>query len=170
MPPDININDFYKTFTAPSNRQNRYRIRAMNETDIVTVVAIERDTWGNESWLSEDFHQVLRDPFYHCWILESIITDYVVLGYGLQYQTDDGSHIANLCLHPSRRGRGLGHILLHHMIEHTRENNGSIIELEVLTTNTQAYMLYVKHGFEIVDYVPDYYSKYSDAYRMVLKL
>jgi ribosomal-protein-alanine N-acetyltransferase len=170
MPPDININDVYASFTKPWNRQNRYRVRSMNETDIAIVVAIERDTWGDESWSSENFRNTLRDPLYSCWILESITTDYVVLGYGLQYQTHHGSHIVNLCLHPSRRGRGLGRILLGHMIDYTRENDGSLVELEVSTSNTQAFNLYVQNGFKIVDYLPHYYAESSDAYKMALKL
>ena len=168
MPPDINIASVYETCTAPRDCQNRYRIRLMNQNDIVPVVAIERDTWGDASWSPEEFYQVLRDPLYHCWILDSITTDYVVLGYGIQCRTNDGSHIVNFCLHPLRRGRGLGHILLRHMIDHTRDNHGSTIELKVSTSNTPAYMLYVKHGFEVVDYFAHYYSEHSHAYKMAL--
>ncbi len=170
MPPDININDVCQAFTTPWNRQNRYRVRSMHETDIVTVVAIERDTWGIKSWSSKNFHQAIKDPLYKCWILESITTDYVVLGYGLQYQTERGSHIANLCLHPSRRGRGLGSILLRHMIDYARENNATMVKLEVETLNTRAYLLYVKHGFHIVNFIPHFYSENSDAYKMTLIL
>ncbi len=169
MPPEININDIHQTFTMPWNHQNRYRIRAMHETDVFILVAIEQDIWGSEAWPAKNFFEALKDPLYNCWILESTKTDYVVLGYGLQELNDNISHIVNLCLHPNRRGRGLGGILLRHMIDYARKNNASIVELEVNTLNEQAYKLYVKHGFQITEYLSNYYrSDYSDAYRMRL--
>jgi len=171
MPPEIDINYVHQTFTMPSNNhRNQYRIRPMHETDIPTVVSIERAVWKNESWRLKDFLQALNNPLYNCWILESISTDYIVLGYGFQYLLNDVSHIANLCIHPNRRGRGLGGILLRHMIDDARQNGASTVELEVNTSNTHAYMLYINHGFRIFQFLPQYYSEYSDAYRMTLIL
>jgi len=170
MPPEININDVYQTFTIPSNNQNRYRIRPMHENDIATVIAIDRVTWGNDSWRSKDFFQAINNPLYNCWILESIKNDYIVLGYGVQYLLNDVAHISNLCIHPNRRGRGLGGILLRHMIDYARENDASIIELEVDTSNIHAYRLYINHGFRIFQFLPRYYSEYSDGYKMILIL
>jgi ribosomal-protein-alanine N-acetyltransferase len=170
MSPEINMNDVYKIFTAPSDNQNQYRIRPMHETDIDTLISIEQVTWKNDSWGWNNFLEALNDPRYSCWILESNTTDYVVLGYGLQYILNDVAHIANLCIHPNRRGRGLGGILLRHMIDYARQYDASAVELEVHTTNTNAYRLYSNHGFRIFRFLPRYYSEYSDGYLMTLIL
>ncbi len=170
MPREINIKDVYQTFTMPLNNQNRYQIRLMNETDIAIVFAIDQITWKDQSWPLKQFFHVLKDPLYKCWILENTTTDYLVLGYGFQYSSDDISHITNFCIHPNRRQRGLGGILLRHMIDYAREHGDSTIELEVHTSNTHAYMLYIKHGLRISRFLPQYYSEYSDAYQMKLIL
>ncbi len=168
MPPEITVNDVYQTFTVFPN--NQYRIRPMHDTDIAIVVNLEQATWGNASWSLEEFFQALTHPYWNCWILESTTTNGLLLGYGLQYFSDGLSHIANLCIHPDQRGRGLGGILLRHMINYASQIEASGIQLEVDTSNKSAYMLYVKHGFRIVQYLSKYYSEYSDAYLMKLLL
>jgi ribosomal-protein-alanine N-acetyltransferase len=144
----------------------QYQIRSMDETDIDTVVQIEQNTWGDESWHSKHFFRALDDPFWHCWILESTTNGYSILGYGLQYFSYNESHIANLCIRPSQCGRGLGNILLNYMTDFARENGATVITLEVHTSNVRAYNLYVKHGFAIIEFLEGYYSKNKDAYRM----
>ena len=134
------------------------------------VLDIEQITWGSQSWSSQNFLRALDDPRSYCWILENTSTDYPILGYGIQYQSDNVSHIANLCIHPNRRGHGLGGILLRHMIDHARRLGASVIELELNTSNIHAYMLYFNHGFRVFRFLPQYYMDYSDAYRMTLML
>jgi ribosomal-protein-alanine N-acetyltransferase len=166
MPPEININDVYQAFIETFE----YQIRAMDENDIPTVVNIERATWRDTSWLPNDFLDALHDPHYNCWILERITNGHRILGYGLQKAKRNSSHIANLCIHPSQRGHGLGGILLHHMIDHARQTGASMIELEVDTTNVHAYKLYYNHGFRKNRTFFKYYSDESDAYHMTLSL
>jgi ribosomal-protein-alanine N-acetyltransferase len=168
MPPHISVNSDHQALAVGGNQLNRYRIRAMVQTDIPTVVEIDRATWHNKSWPLEQFFYSFNDPFHKCWILESTTTDYPILGYGFQYFSDDISRITNLCIHPNRRGRGLGQILLRHMINYARQSDASFVELEVLTSNIHAYRLYVKHGFTIIQFLERYYSENADAYRMQL--
>lgn len=170
MPPAINISDVYETFTTTFNNRNRYQVRPMHESDITTVISIEQITWKKESWRSKDFLEALDDQSSNCWILESNTNDYIVLGYGLQVFSNGKSHIINFCIHPNRRGHGLGRILLRHMIDYARENNASTIELEVHTTNMHAYTLYFNHGFRIFRFLPQYYSENADGYHMILEL
>jgi ribosomal-protein-alanine N-acetyltransferase len=170
MPSEVNMNNVYQTFTVPSNNPNQYRIRPMNETDIDIVITIEQMTWANQSWRSKDFLHTLNDPIYSCWILKSNTTDDLVLGYGIQYILNNVAHIANLCIHPNRRGLGLGGRLLRHMIDYARQCDASAVELEVHTSNTNAYRLYINHGFRIFRFLPRFYSEYSDGYLMILIL
>ncbi|CAF3513460.1 unnamed protein product [Rotaria sp. Silwood1] len=169
MPPEINFNDVYQTFTMTSDKQNQYQIRRMLETDIETVLEIEQITWLDKSWSSQQFSDCLNHPHWKCWILESTDNDYLVLGYGLQYIYNHVSDIVNLCVHPNQRGHGLGGILLHYMIDYSRLSDASIIKLRVDTSNMHAHRLYHKNGFRIVQFLSQYY-KYADAYEMVLQL
>ena len=75
-----------------------------------------------------------------------------------------------MCIHPSQCGRGLGGILLCHLIDYARENGASNITLEVCTSNIRAYKFYVNHGFRTVGILPHVYSDHSDAYPMTLLL
>ncbi len=164
------MNDLYQSFPVTSINQNQYKIRPMLETDIATVVQIEQTTWGNESWSLGSFFRALDNPFGNCWILESTIKGYSVLGYGIQYVSGNASHISNLCIRPSHCGHGLGKVLLRYLIDYARQNGSSVITLEVLTSNIRAYKLYTNHGFQILRLLPRYYSGQSDAYQMVLLL
>lgn len=166
MPLRIDTNPDYQA----SANVKQYRIRTMTVTDIPTVVKIDRATWGDTSWSLEQFFDFFDDEFSDCWILESNSVDYPILGYGFQKSSNGVSHITNLCLHPDQRGRGLGGILLRHMIDYARWLNISIVELEVDTSNIRAYTLYFKHGFRISQRLERYYSENADAYRMQLFL
>ncbi|CAF2541419.1 unnamed protein product [Rotaria sp. Silwood2] len=170
MPSFISNNNDYQILSINAKKSNQYRIRRMQETDIDTIVKLEQITWPDESWSSEVFFDYLHNPFWDCWILACSINDNSILGYGLQYIDNHVSHIANLCIDPCQRGRGLGGILLQYMIDYSRRLGASIIELEVNTSNIQAYNLYYKHGFVKIGFLERYYLDSTDAYRMQLIL
>ncbi len=170
MSPEIHINDLYQSFAVTSINQNQYKIRPMLETDIDTVVQIEQTTWGDESWSLDEFSSYLDDPFWNCWILESTTNGYSILGYGIQYVSGNASYIANLCIHPSHCGHGLGKVLLRYLIDYARQKGVSKIKLEVHTSNKRAYTLYTNHGFRKIRLLPQYYSEHADAYEMILLL
>ena len=168
MPPEVSMNDVYQTFTLTSNNRNQFRFRTMQENDIAIVVDIERITWPTQSWSSEDFYQYFDDPRWVCWIIESTTNNHQLLGFGIQNLSNGVSHIANLCIHPDQRGRGLGKMLLRHMIDYACLIGALSVSLEVDPQNTPAYTLYANHGFRIHRYIPQYYSDTSDAYEMTL--
>ncbi|CAF2749145.1 unnamed protein product [Rotaria sp. Silwood2] len=170
MSPETSINDLYQTFIMNPNKQNQYQIRRMLETDVETVVKIEQITWLDQAWSSQQFLDFVNYPHWKCWILESTHNDTLVFGYGLHYIDNHVSHIANICIDPYQRGHGLGGILLQYMIDYSRRLGASTIELEVNTSNINAYRLYYKYGFRIVRSLPQYYGKYGDAYHMVLAI
>jgi ribosomal-protein-alanine N-acetyltransferase len=170
MRPYTAVNNNYLSLTLSFNNANQLQIRSMREIDIDTVTQIDHETWRESSWFSEDFFKALHDPLWKCWILESTTKDNSILGYGLQYLLRGTSNIANLCIHPDQRGRGLGGILLRHMINYSREIGASIVELQVNTSNMHAYHLYVKHGFRAIEFLERYYSDTQNAYLMQLLL
>ena len=140
----------------------------MNDDDIDAVLAIDLITWPTESWPGHAFSRALTDPTWYCWVAEDSSSDPFILGYGLQHSADQVSHIANLCVHPYRRGCGVGGILLRHMVNQARRKNLAAVTLEVNASNDHAYKLYENHGFRITDVLPKYYRDGSDAYKMHL--
>ncbi|UJR10146.1 hypothetical protein I4U23_014363 [Adineta vaga] len=151
-----------------SNSRDHYRIRSMTTSDLDAVMEIEQIIWGAECWQRDCTFRYLTNPFSKCWVLEDITTHDSIDGYGFQYVCKDESFIANLTLRPNRCGRGLGTLLLQHMIAYARQCNAPNIRLEVHTTNKRACKLYTNHGFQIVRHLPNFYSHSSDAYEMLL--
>ncbi|CAF0973051.1 unnamed protein product [Rotaria magnacalcarata] len=151
-----------------NDKSAKYRIRRMLDSDVNTLVKIEQITWPFEAWTADTFFHYLDEPFTYCWILVSATNNHSVLGYAIQYFISEKSQIANLCIHPDQRGRGLGGILLHHMINYAHQFGYRIHQLEVNTSNIHAYRLYNKYGFKIVGMLRQYYSDGADAYDMRL--
>jgi ribosomal protein S18 acetylase RimI-like enzyme len=59
----------------------------------------------------------------------------------------DVAHITQLCVAPSRRGDGLGRLLLHHCMDHLAHSGFAAITLTVTEANDQAVRLYQDLGF-----------------------
>jgi ribosomal-protein-alanine N-acetyltransferase len=168
MSPEFNINDVYQALAITPSGQ--YQIRPMYQTDIDTVVDLERIIWPTDPWSSGIFFEVLNDSDWNCWILESTNNDHLVLGYGVQSIQDSDTRISNLCIDPKHRGYGLGGILLRHMINYARRLATSTVRLKVHTSNSHAYRLYINHGFRKAQILRQYYFDGSDAYEMTLLL
>ena len=168
MPPYSETGTGYELPADNVPSVEQYQIRAMNEDDLEAVCKIEQDTWRDNAWYSEDFYDALCDPSVNCWILEDTTMSQSIVGYGLQRECQSTSHISNLTLHPDQCGRGLGGLLLRHMIDHANRDCATGVALEVHITNSRAYNLYVKHGFAIVAFLDCYYADNADAYRMEL--
>lgn len=167
---DTVISDSVLVSAYNANEKSEYRIRRMLYNDIEKIVAIEKKTWGDESWCFDEFLKCIYDPTWNNWIIESSNYGNTILGYGLQYTIGQQSHIANLCIDPDERGRGLGNILLRHMTDYARRFGCLTVTLEVKTTNIAAYNLYYKHGFRTISRLIQYYANDSDAYEMELIL
>lgn len=68
-------------------------------------------------------------------------------------------------------GIGIGDILMQHCLEQAKENGYEQVELEVVTTNEPAVLLYKKHGFEICGTIKHAQKlkdgSYQDFYMMI---
>jgi len=70
-----------------------------------------------------------------------------VLGYAGFWVIVDEAHICTLGVHPDWRGRGLGELLLVHLVDRAAERGVSVVTLEVRDSNLAAQNLYRKYGF-----------------------
>ncbi|CAF1570058.1 unnamed protein product, partial [Adineta steineri] len=159
------INDDDEALAITSDKPNQYEIRPMNEIDLPIVVEIEKMVWGDAAWDLSDFDQYLNGSLSSCWILENTNSAQPIVGYGLQSLPDNESlGVARGSQHwrgvtkffefLSQWGRGLGGIILCHMIKHARLTCAVRMSLEVNTSNERAYKLYFNHGFRIYKVLP----------------
>ena len=82
----------------------------------------------------------------------------VVLGYGGFWFIADEAHICTLAVHPDWRGRGLGGLLLVHLIDRATEINAAVVTLEVRASNLVAQNMYWGYGFVQTGLRKGYYS------------
>ncbi|WP_438862889.1 GNAT family N-acetyltransferase [Neptunicella sp.] len=75
------------------------------------------------------------------------------VAFGQFYLRIGRCHLGRLVVNPSHRGRGVGKVLVQHLIEKGRKNlNVSECSLFVLNTNQSAKQLYQSAGFIKTDY------------------
>jgi ribosomal-protein-alanine N-acetyltransferase len=86
----------------------------------------------------------------------------VVAYGGLMLDTDE-AHVTNIAVDPRRRRRGLGCIMLTHLVHTARESGFTAMTLEVRVTNLAAQELYRQFGFVPAGIRKRYYENTDDA-------
>ncbi len=81
-----------------------------------------------------------------------------VVGYGGFWLVLDEAHISNIAVHPDYRRRGLGRMLLIHLLEEAVSRGASKASLEVRRSNAAAQEIYGGFGFRVVGVRKHYYS------------
>lgn len=74
--------------------------------------------------------------------------------------------LMDICVHPTKQGKGLGKQLLNQFINQSKAQGATKIWLEVRSSNIAAQMLYINHGFIETGRRTGYYPKaigYEDA-------
>jgi len=129
-------------------------IRAMEESDLEEVVAIEKRLF-RDPWTREHFRSELYDSPHSC--------AYVALwqgkrvGYIIVWCIADELHIANLAVDVPYRQRGIGQELLQWALDLGRRKGAKRALLEVRRSNAVAIALYRKFGFQQVGIRRRYY-------------
>ena len=94
-----------------------------------------------------------------------------ILGYGGFWFIVGEAHICTLAVHPDWRARGLGQLLLVHLIDRATEMDAAIAALEVRASNLTAQNMYRKYGFVQTGLHKRYYSdRQEDAIIMTTDL
>lgn len=95
----------------------------------------------------------------HICTLILVSKENVPLAYG-HLDKENSTIWLGIAVLQSAQGKGLGNVMLSHLIQQARINNIPKIQLSVDTTNTRARMLYEKFGF-VVASEHDSYIIYS---------
>ncbi|WP_321276743.1 ribosomal protein S18-alanine N-acetyltransferase [Thiomicrorhabdus indica] len=116
-------------------------VRAMSETDLPDVLAIERKAYafpwsqkGFENALDQGLNFVFENP------------QKQIIGYGCFLTVLDEATLMNLCISPDYQGQGIAKSALKQLLEKLQDNF-QFIYLEVRESNRPARNLYTKFGF-----------------------
>jgi len=143
-------------------------LRPMTEDDLEGVMAIERETYPFP-WTFGIFHDCMHVG-YSCWVYES---DDEIEAYAIMSVGADEAHILTLVVRESRRGQGLGRMLLQFLKDTAVKYKADTLLLEVRPSNDVAIQLYRSFGFNDLAVRPNYYPSESgreDALIMAMSI
>ncbi len=141
--------------------------RPMVEADIESVLKIEYAAFSHP-WTRGIFLDALKS--YECWLM---FCGSQQVGHGIIQIIADEAHLLNITVKPENQGHGLGLQLLEHLMRRCGAHNAVECFLEVRASNTAAYRLYERYGFNEVGRRRDYYPAVGgreDALVMVCTL
>jgi ribosomal-protein-alanine N-acetyltransferase len=128
----------------------------MRVADVPDVMAIEDrvfpSPWPAHAYVDE----LTRNELSHCYVLETPVDG--LIGYGCFWLLVDEAHISTLAVALDWRGRGLGELMVIHLIEQAIELGAAMVTLEVRVSNHVAQALYAKYGLTVVGRRKRYYA------------
>ena len=139
----------------------------MRRQDLPEVVEIERRSYSLP-WSAVTFRSLLRRANAVLLVAEE---GRAVAGYAALWLAAEEAELGNLAVKAEQRRRGIGRVLLRHVLDEARERGTRAVFLEVRESNLVARRLYKGFGFRIVGSRPGYYaSPREDALVMRLEL
>lgn len=140
-------------------------IRRMELKDLDTVAAIEAATFARP-WSRNSFEQELTRNVAARYLVAEL--EGKVVGYAGAWIILDESHITNIAIEESCRGRGIGKQLTAGLMQYLSNLGAAYATLEVRVSNERAQNLYKGLGFVSVGKRKKYYEDNNeDAYLMV---
>lgn len=131
------------------------RIRAMRAVDLAQVLEIEAASFATP-WSSRTFLNLLRRPNAALFVAEDVPGS--VIGYAVIWFAGPEGELGDLAVRSTVRRRGIASTLLDSVLAEARDRGATEIYLEVRESNEAARGLYERHGFEVVNRRPRYYS------------
>ena len=147
--------------------QPELEIGPMRAEDLDAVDEIERHSFKNP-WPAKVFAEELERD----WARVDVVRERGrLVGFVDYWLVHDEIHLLAIATHPDVRRRGIGGLLLEHLLALGRARGSALVTLEVRRSNRPAIAMYERAGFAIVGVRPRYYSEDSeDALVMTLNL
>jgi [ribosomal protein S18]-alanine N-acetyltransferase len=142
----------------------RVTLRRATAADLQAVASIEGASFS-DPWSARAFLPLLNESS----TLFLVVADEEskegeILGYAVAWFVADEAELANLAVAPGARRRGIGALLLEHVVGEAKARRCRAMYLEVRESNASARTLYRRHGFhEIGRRVRYYVAPQEDA-------
>lgn len=131
-----------------------FKIRPLQVEDMVTVAAIERESFS-KPWSEEELFKCVKLANYRFFVAEE---DGRVVGYAGLLTCLDEADLTTVAVTEAYRRRGIARALLEEIQLYAREREIRYLFLEVRASNQPARALYEKCGFQEVGRRKDYYQ------------
>ena len=145
-----------------------FSIRPMEESDLEVVMYLENTCFLAPWGLKELMYELNDNPVSSMWVIESSTAG--VVGFIDYWITFDSATIAQICINPVYRKRGLGISLLKEAFKDCKAQKVRNITLEVREHNIPAIRLYEKFGFKNVLIKEKYYTNGDNAVYMIKEM
>lgn len=140
-------------------------VTKITEKDCIALSKIDESVFGG-TFKYEDFLGYLENPIYRFYVAK---IDENAVGYIGYVSICGEADIINIGILQESRGLGIGNMLMDQMILDCKENNVSLIHLEVRESNSVAISLYKKYGFIATGVSKNHYKEPTEnAIRMTL--
>jgi len=155
----------YTTEQVEIDAQSFYLARA-EQSDIPALIEIERAVYaGKTPWDRWAFASELNKRRTSIYLVLCQGSE-VVAFIGAWFSANE-AHITNIAVRPSYQRRGIGHFLVHKMVQLARDYPSQKITLEVRASNEGAQSVYRRMGFKVVRTRRNYYiQEKEDAFSM----
>ena len=130
----------------------KLQFRKMQIEDLSSVMENEIDSYSHP-WPQGILADCIESG-HECWL--AILSD-VIVGHSILSVAAGESHLQNICIIPSRQGKGYGRKLVEHMLSLAISRGAERIFLEVRTSNVTTYKLYESLGFSELGVRDGYY-------------
>ena len=148
---------------APSVDGDGLLLRMMRADDVPAVMAIERASF-DAGWPATAFERELSQNQMARYIVaerpgpDAGAEPGSIAGFAGLWLMLDEAHVVTVAVLPHLRGRGIGRLLVHGLIELARESAMTVATLECRVSNAVARRLYAGYGFYEVGVRKRYYS------------
>jgi [ribosomal protein S18]-alanine N-acetyltransferase len=124
--------------------------------DLDGVIDVERVSFYTPT--TREWYESELDRPDVCYVFVIRTTESRVAGFCAFWRVADQIHINNLAIRPELRNRGLGRVLLQHVLREAERLGAVHATLEVRRSNAAARRLYEGAGFRIAGIRPSYYT------------
>lgn len=135
------------------SQADRVDLRTPSASDMPAVAAIEDASFA-DPWSAREFSSVLAVDHSIFLIAES---SGEIVGYVVAISVLDEAEILNVAVSPSRRGEGIGGVLLDAALAQVESRGAESVFLEVRVSNVAAMALYQSRRFAEISKRKNYY-------------
>lgn len=125
---------------------------------VPAVMAIENEAYP-EPWTENMFRQELYNPASEFYVA---FFEGILVGYGGFWRVGGEAHITSVTVANNYRGQGFGRTLVEYLLQGAGDLGLREATLEVRESNTRAYFLYERMGFETVGRRKGYYRRTNE--------